>query len=410
MMTIGTMPRVLSSFFRPQRRFFSKPAWPHFRGLVMAMAVGLEHTVGRLNALLRGHTHRTNDGEFLWRSRWNESEVLRAIALQQFSRLYRKGEPIYFVIDDTQTLKRAKKMEAVGKLYHHAEKRYATGHTILKACLYYRGITIPWGSWLYVKREHAAGLDVPFATLTELAARAIESLPLPPHFPVTVLFDSYYLCANVARAVENKGWHYIGVAKSNRRLTVEGSAGGGRRLSRYASHVLRRGGEWMSITGLQRTHSYRVAERIGTRKKLGEVKVVFSRRRGDHSIIALVTNDLERARQRVVGDYLRRWSIELLIKDEKQHLGLGAYRVLRYRAVVRHLHLVDCAYACLTHVGLEAQRTQGHHKNKNVLRLPPIQQLKADLRRAVWNEAVKEVAKVSPERTVIRRLEKLLAA
>jgi hypothetical protein len=401
----------------------------------MAMAVGLEHTVGRLNALLRAHTHRTlalsregNDGEFLWRSRGNESEVLRAIALQQFSRLYRKGEPIYFVIDDTQTLKRAKKlalslegMEAVGKLYHHAEKRYATGHTIpsrlrasLKACLPlrgsghdYRGITIPWGSWLYVKKEHAAGLDVSFTTLTELAARAIESLPFPPHFPVTVLFDSYYLCANVARSVENKGWHYIGVAKSNRRLTVEGHS---HRLSRYASNVLRRGGEWMNITGLQRTHSYRVAERIATMKKLGEVKVVFSRRRGDHSIIALVTNDLERARQRVVGDYLRRWSIELLIKDEKQHLGLGAYRVLRYRAVVRHLHLVDCAYACLTHVGLEAQRAQGHHKNKTVLRLPPVQQLKADLRRAVWNEAVKDVAKVSHERTVIRRLEKLLVA
>lgn len=410
MVTIGRIPAVVNSFFRPQRRFFTKPAWPHFWGLVTAMAVGIEHTVGRLNGLLRSHTHRTNDGEFMWRSHWDESEVLRAIALQQFNRLYRPGEPIYFVIDDTQTLKRAKKMEAVGKLYHHAEKRYATGHTILKACLHYRGVTIPWGSWLYVKREHAAGLDVPFATLTEGAARAIESLPLPPSFPVTVLFDSYYLCANVARAVENKGWRYIGVAKSNRRLTIEGAAAGGHRLSSYAPNVLRRRGKWMNIAGLQRTHSYRVAERIGTMKKLGDVKVVFSRRRSDHAIIALVTNDLERARHKVVGDYLRRWSIELLIKDEKQHLGLGAYRVLRYRAVVRHLHLVDCAYACLTHVGLEAQRAQGRHKNKNVLRLPPIQQLKADLRRAVWNEAVKDVVKVSHERTVIRRLEKLLAA
>ena len=148
MMTIGTMPRVLSSFFRPQRRFFSQPAWPHFWALVTAMAVGVEHTVGRLNGLLREHTHRTNDGEFLWRSHWDEAEVLRAIALQQFSRLYRKGETIYFIIDDTQTLKRAKRMEAVGKLYHHAEKRYVTGHTILKVCLYYRGVTIPWGSWL----------------------------------------------------------------------------------------------------------------------------------------------------------------------------------------------------------------------------------------------------------------------
>lgn len=34
------------------------------------------------------------------------------------------------------------------KLYHHPEKRCAHGHTILKVCLYYRGVTIPLGSWL----------------------------------------------------------------------------------------------------------------------------------------------------------------------------------------------------------------------------------------------------------------------
>jgi len=244
-------------------------------------------------------------------------------------------------------------------------------------------------------------------TLTQRAARAMESLHLPPSLPVTVLFDSYSLCANVARAVEHKGWHYIGVAKSNRRLT---RAGRSHRLSHNADHVLRRDGTPRNITGLKRTHADRVAARVGTMKKLGEVKVVFSRRRRDHSIIALVTNDLQRASQKVVADYLRRWSIELLIKDEKQHLELGAYRVLRYRAVVRHRHLVDCAYACLTHVGLDALRAQGHKNNDNVRRLPPIPQRKDDLRRAVWNEAIKDVASASHERTVIRRLEKPLAA
>jgi hypothetical protein len=271
-------------------------------------------------------------------------------------------------------------------------------------------VTIPWGSWLYVKKQDAAKLGVSFTTLTELAGRAIASLPLPPDFPVTVLFDSFYLCSNVVNAVESKGWHYIGVAKSNRRLTVEGSSHGGHRLSSYAPNVVRRSGKWVKITGLRRTHRYRVAERIGMMKKLGKVKVVFSRRRGDGAVIALVTNDLKRSPKRVVRDYLRRWSIEMLIKDEKQNLGLGAYRVLRYRAVVRHLHLVDCAYACLTHVGLEAQRAQGRKDAKNVLRLPPIRQLKQELRQRVWNEAVKNVAKVSHERAVLRRLEKLLVA
>ena len=65
------------------------------------MAMGAEHTIERLNALLRGHGHRTNDGEFLWRSRFDESEVLRAMALRMLNRVYRPGESIYFILDDT---------------------------------------------------------------------------------------------------------------------------------------------------------------------------------------------------------------------------------------------------------------------------------------------------------------------
>jgi len=410
MFTIDRIPAICQSFFRPHRRHFENRAWPHFWGLVLAIGMATEHTVERLNALLRNHTHRTNDGEFLWRSAWDESWVIRAIALDTLKRLHRKGEPLYLIFDDTQTIKRAKKMDAVGKLYHHAEKRYANGHTILKACLYYRGVTIPWGSWLYVKKEHAAKLKSicsGFTKLTELTARAIREANLPAGMAVTVMFDAYYLCPTVTQAARARGWHYIGVAKSNRRFSVDGRS---HRLSQYGPNVLKRSGRWNRIAGLKGKRDYCVAERIGHLKKLGEVKVVFSRRRGERSLIALVTDDLARPARRVVADYLRRWSIELLIKDEKQHLGLGAYRVLRYRAVVRHLHLVDIAYACLTHLGLRSHSAQGHHKNDRVLHLPTIRQLKLELQHAAWREAVKDVAKVSHERSVLRRLEKLLVA
>ena len=407
MLTIGSIPNICKSFFRSYRKDFSKNAWPHFWGLVMAISLATEHTIERLNALLRDHTHRTNDGEFLWRSDWDESWVIREIALDTLKRLHRKDEPIYFILDDTQTLKRAKKMEAVGKIHHHATGKYGYGHTIVKACLYYRGVTIPWGSWLYVKKEHVRQLKLPFIKLTELAANAVEQANLPKRAKVTVLFDAFYLCPKVVNAVLKRGWDYIGVAKSNRWFH---STSQSHQLRNYGPNVLRRCGHWNSIKGLKTQKEYRIAERIGYLNKLGQVKVVFSRRRGDRYPIALVTNDLSRPTRKVVADYLRRWSIEMLIKDEKQHLGLGAYRVLRYRAVVRHLHLVDAAYACLTHVGLKSQRAQGQKKTKRVLQLPPIRQLKADLQRAVWNETVKNVAKVSHERKVLRRLEKLLAA
>jgi hypothetical protein len=330
------------------------------------------------------------------------------IALDTLRGLFsKKDKHLFFIIDDTQTLKRAKKMQAVGKLHHHATGKYGTGHTILKVCLYYRGVTIPWASLLYIKQEHAGKLKMPFCKLTELAGEAIRNASLPAKFHVTVLFDAFYLCPEVVNTCKERKWHYIGVGKSNRWFTTSSEK---RKLAKYGRNVLRNSGIWCNVPGLRKTGAYRLAERNGKLNKLGTVKIVFSRRKGESKHIAIVTDDLCASMKTIVADYLKRWSIEMLIKDQKQHLGLGDYRVKRYRAVVRHLHLVDCAYACLTHVGIKTYHAQGQKKTKKVLRLEPISKLKDQMRQMVWQENVQDVIKYSHEKPVIRRLEKLLAA
>jgi len=407
MLTIGSMPRKIKSFFNPLGDGFTRPGWSHFWRLVLAITVCHGATIGRLVRAMRSPCHRTKHGEFLWKSAWDSAWVIQAMALDTLRRLYGKnGGPVYFIIDETQTIKRAKKMAAVGKLYHHASKRFCTGHTLLKVCLYYRGVTIPWGSWLYVKKEHCGKLQVDFHTLTELAGQAIERARLPGRFPVVVLFDSYYLCPKVTDACQGRGWHYIGVAQSSRSFKVCGEK---RNISDYGRNVLRRSGQWHDVQGLKKSGRYRLAQRIGSMNKLGRVNVVFSKRKGETKIVALVTDDLQATARNVVADYLKRWSIELLIKDEKQQLGLGDYRVLRYEAVVRHLHLVDCAYGCLTHLALKELSAQGQ-KNKKVLHLPPMSQLKTKMREVIWQEAVEDVIKKSHEKPVIHRLEMLRAA
>lgn len=416
MVTIGRMPRKSKRFFRPVAGHFAYGGYGHFWRLVLALTVSHAGTIERLSALLRGRdaTHRTNHGEFLWRSDWDESWVLREIALGTLRRLDRPGvrdKRVYLILDDTQTLKRAKKMQAVGKLYHHATGTWGRGHTILKAVLHVGGVTIPWAACLYVKKEHAKELGVPFRKLTELAAGIIREADLPEPWRVTVLFDAYYLCPTVVRACRERGWSYVGVGKSNRCFAPASGGGAARKLGRYGQNVLRREGQWRTIDGLASAHRYRIAQRRGHLRGLGEVNVVFSRRLGERKAVALVTDDLRAPAARVVRDYLKRWAIELLIKDEKRHLGLGDYRVMRYRAVVRHLHLVDCAHACLTHLALqEHPGAQGDKTKTKPLRLPPISQLKSRMRQTLWREAVEDVVKVSHERPVIRRLERLMAA
>jgi len=89
---------------------------------------------------------------------------------------------------------------------------------------------------------------------------------------------------------------------------------------------------------------------------------------------------------------------------------LGDYRVLRYRAVIRHMRLVDCAYPCPIRIGIKAYRAKGQNESNKVLRLEPISKLKDGMRRILWQENVQDVIKHRHEKPVIRRLEKLLAA
>ena len=267
-------------------------------------------------------------------------------------------------------------------------------------------MTIPWGTWLYLKEDDARKLGMPFAKRTELAALAILNAPLPSGLEVMVLFDCYYLCPVVVHACASRGWHYVGAGKGNRNFTVGGAT---KKLETYGRNVLNHSGQWCRVEGLRKGGSYCLAEREGNLSHLGPVKVVFSRRRNEWNLVSLVTDDRAASRNSVVADYLKRWAVELLIKDEKQHLGLGDYRVKRYRAVVRHLHLVELAYACLTHLALTEPGAQGKKKNAT-LHLPPISQLKARMHQVVWQEAVETVVRHSHEKPVIRRLEQLLAA
>jgi hypothetical protein len=406
MLTIGKIPRKIKGFFASVRAKFSAPSFAHLWGLVLAITVSHGSTIERLAKLLRGSTHRTKHGEFLWQSDFDHVGVLQEIAADTLRRLRRKnGGKCYFIIDETQTLKRAKKMQGVGTLFHHATGKYGRGHTMLKVCLWYRGVTIPWGTWLYLKHDDARKLGMPFAKLTELAALAIGEAQLPSWLEVTVLFDCYYLCPVVVNACARHGWHYIGAGKGNRNFTVDGRA---RKLDSYGRNVLNRSGQRCRIQGLRTSAGYYLAERKGSLRHLGPVKVVFSRRRNERNLVALVTDDWGATMKGVVADYLKRWAIELLIKDEKQQLGLGDYRVKRYRAVVRHLHLVEIAYACLTHLALNQPGAQG--KKNSVLRLPPISELKTCMRQVVWQEAVEDVVRHTHEKPVIRRLEQLLVA
>ncbi|MDR1494084.1 MAG: transposase, partial [Planctomycetaceae bacterium] len=116
---------------------------------------------------------------FLTEAEWNAPEVLLENSLTILRRLvWKSGDAVSLVIDDTQKQKRAKQRDSVSKIWLHAEKTYAHGPTILGCAFVYRGVVVPcalrlWASKDYCRKSQKSNNvhePVKFKTLTELAA------------------------------------------------------------------------------------------------------------------------------------------------------------------------------------------------------------------------------------------------
>jgi hypothetical protein len=348
MVTIHRFPPFGKRFFKRIRKLIGNGHFSHLWRIVLAIATLTgRKSQSKTTKLFSGRRTRQAIAHFLTHAQWNASELLLENSFSVLKRLgWTKGQTLYLVLDDTQKQKRAKQMDAVSKIFLHAEKVYAHGHTILGLAFVYRGVVVPcavrlWASKAYCEKSKKSNNDhepVTFKTLTELAADAIASIPLTPKDKVIVLFDRFYLCDKVARACENKGFTYIGAVKDNRNFYPDGRPNDKRKVGTYSKNYLDREGRWMKMPNSRKEHC--VAQRVGTMAKLGRVKLAMSRRRGERSRLIVASNDLRGSAKSLIEHYRNRWPIEIFFKMSKQHLGLGDYQCLRYTAVERYLHLV----------------------------------------------------------------------
>ena len=411
---ITRFPFFGKRFFRQARKMLGCCEFQHLWRLVVAIAaMHGRRSLQRIEDLTDKQRTRQAVSHFLTRAEWNAPELLWQSALATLQQLgFRAGDQLYLILDDTQKRKRGKRMAAVSKIFLHAEKVYANGHTILGAALAYRGVVIPCAVRLWASQSRCAegleatpGVPLNFRKLTHLAADLVSELRdhLVDATQTLVLFDSYYLCPAVTQACEQARFHYLGVAKKNRNFAPDGRPHDRRKLSRYGKNVLAREGRTTSVQG--KTHL--LAQRVGRLSKAGRVKLVFSRRPGESAWVTLVTNELRWSAKTIVGHYLSRWGIELVFKMSKQYLGLGDYQMLEYRGVARYLHLVMIAYLLLTHRALEAD-AKACAKRLTPLRLPSIQQLQVTLRGELWDDLIAHLESGSKTRFAARKIKALI--
>jgi len=92
----------------------------------------------------------------------------------------------------------------------------------------------------------------------------------------------------------------------------------------------------------------------------------------------------------------------------RETVELGDYQVLRYRGVVRYLHLVLIAYLLLTHLALNESSAQAEIKEQGELRLPSIPELQVKLRGMLWENLITNMERGVRTRSAARKLKEAM--
>jgi len=384
---IDRLPSCVKGFFSPLRCRVSKPQYAHLWTLVLALLINLRSAkLVHLARLAPRSTHRTRHGAFLNHADADVAALLDERCCAALAGMKpRPGETVYLILDDHRIAKRGKRMARVSKIWDHKRQRFVRGHIVLFAAVLFRGVVLPWRLHL----QKPKGQPGPrYRKLTDLAAQMVrEFVPPTAGVKVRVLFDAFYLCPQVVRACEFKGFSYFSVAAKNRSFRVDGARGRGRKIALLAPGLIRHRGKHVRMKRSRGVAKLRIVAVDGRLSRIGRVRAVLSKRPGERwkTTVAIVTNETGLSGREIVSVYELRWNIEVLFKELEVDLGLGDYQVLSEDGILKHLRLCCLAHLVLTHHAVQGVGAQARKANQEV-RLPTMNQrlenLRDDVRRA----------------------------
>ena len=370
-MFVRQVPRVVQGFLSAVSDQLGGPQVRHLNLAVTALLmVGHAKLKTLSHAVRRIGRHRTSLGHFLSRAFWPEADVLEAASLRILKSMKpQRGEVVSLIIDDTRIAKRGRSMQALSRMWDHSGARFCHGHTVVVAAICFRGVMLPWRMQLWLPKDfaHAGRLD--YLKSTEIASAIIHAFDPPVGLKVRVLFDAAYLCPQVTKACENRGFTWFSVAARNRNLLRDKGRHRKRSLADLGPGTLkhRRRRVRMKRTG-GRTRWMHIAHVDGRLSRIGDVRIVFSKRPRDRwkNILAVATNATNLDARKILVIYEMRWAIEVLMKELKGSLGLGQYQMQSWIGIVRHLHLVALSHLTLTHHALKRVGAQAKQSHKDV--------------------------------------------
>lgn len=345
------------------RAAFSKRSWPYFVAMVIPwLILQGQRCVTRLHAL--GRHRRSLSGYY----RFLSDGLVRAHLLSRalFELIVRTFDPaeIEVVVDDTLCPKWGRQIFGTARFFDHTSRPrpgFLWGHNwVVLSVVVEVGsvpVALPFFIRMYRTKDSCDAKD--FQTRHRLTLEGLQTLREWTSKPISLVGDGAYFNASLIVPLQKLRIPLCGRLRRDAILHTDPDPAP-RRRGRRRKYGFRlpslpvmasRAGQWKEITA----HIYRkdVKLRVETidawwRTCGQKIRLVIVRStQGRKRITFLASTDLSRDATQIIECYARRWTIEQLFADVKQHLGLDSAEVRKPRSVFRHALFT---LACVTWV------------------------------------------------------------
>lgn len=332
---IVEIPPQLRKQLEFYKKYLTKKQYKHFRRLITGLIVSDNKTIQEINDCFN-ECDQSSLNRFLTKSDWDWKKI-NNIRLKQIKR-QRKLKKGILICDPTMLHKTGRKMEKANYHYSGMTKNKEWGHMLVDSFFMDADENaFPVYADIYL-RQPDIDKQHSFKTTREMCIEqldyAMKNLSI-----WLLMIDAGLYADYLLKEVKSRGLKYITGVKVTNHISFNME----KRISiaEYLSMLTDNDFEYYFHNG--EAYFLHVKE-IYTRG-VGKEKLLISYKHGDEEEIKIyTTNILNTEDETLMTLLLKRWKIEVLHRDAKQHLGLEAYQVRKFGAIQKVVCAVLVAY------------------------------------------------------------------
>ena len=339
MFSFRQIPPYFNKFFNFFKPCFTKPRFQNFKKLVGGLIISDKKNIQEINAIYDDR-NQSSLNRFVTESEWDLKEVNKIRLKVAKNRLYDKREDGMIIIDDEVLHKTGKHMEKAN--YHRSgkTKRKEWGHCMVDAIYAGKNSYFPIDIESYLRKPDA-DKEHPFRTKREIALDIID-FSLENGVKGMVCNDAWYYGENYVKELKARNLKYmLGV-----RTTLKFSADRKKRIS-IADYMETLTEKDYNRYKLKNGAYYLHVKEASIRGDGREVLLISYKKGNEKKVKCYITNQFNWTPLKYITTLLKRWNIECIHRDTKQHLGLEDYQVRKYRGMQVVALAVLVAYTLL---------------------------------------------------------------